>query len=400
MGWVRCFALMLLSAAAASLEAQTLDLAGYVALRGVNASGPESWLEDGIGRLPGGGDRNQGFAQAQLGLDWRPVQWFDVHVSGVARHEPEAYQGEAAGLVEAYADLRATFARDTLQLRAGQFFLPTSRENRGELWTSPYTINFSAVNTWIGEEFRPIGVDLEWRHEFGVNALTAGATAFRGNDTMGTLLAWRGWTIGDRLSTYDETLPLRVPPLFVRQRDGTTPFTPDLDGKTGFAVRVRWSMPERGMIQVARVDNQGDRSLYGGEYSWITRFNVISAEIGRTDSTIVAAEYLNGDTGMGFRGSPWVQMDFYAAYVLLSHKYGRNRWTARYDLFDNTEDDFSRAENNSENGRAWTLAWLFDLTEKARAAVEFTQITGERVDLTGDPSFDGRNLTLELRYSF
>ncbi|HEX9982394.1 MAG TPA: hypothetical protein VGF69_03945 [Thermoanaerobaculia bacterium] len=401
---MKCATLLLsLLLFSATVDGQTLDVSGYVALRGINGSGPASWLEEGNGRLPAGGDENEGAAVAQLGVTWQPVRWFDVHVSGAARQEPEDARGTAAGFVEAYADLRAVFTRDQIQLRAGQFFLPTSRENRGELWTSPYSINFSALNSWIGEEFRPIGVDLEWRHEFGVNALTTGATVFRGNDTMGTLLAWRGWTIGNRLTVYDEVLPLSaesLPRLFPRQQDGTTPFREDLDGKTGFAARARWSMPERGMIQVAHVDNQGDRRLWGDEYSWITRFSVISAEVGRTDSFTAAAEYLDGDTGMGFRGSPWVQMDFYAAYLLLSQKYGRNRWTARYDQFDNTEKDFSRAENNSEDGRAWTFAWLFDVTAKTRLGLEFTQVTGERVALGDAPSFDGRNVTVELRYSF
>ena len=31
-------------------------------------------------------------------------------------------------------------------MRAGEFFLPTSRENRGNLWTSPYAITFSTLN--------------------------------------------------------------------------------------------------------------------------------------------------------------------------------------------------------------------------------------------------------------
>ena len=35
--------------------------------------------------------------------------------------------------------------------------------------------------------------------------------AFRNNDSMGALLAWRGWSVGNRLSVYDEVLPL--PPL-------------------------------------------------------------------------------------------------------------------------------------------------------------------------------------------
>ena len=41
------------------------------------------------------------------------------------------------------------------------------------------------------------------------------------------------------------------------------------------------------MIQVTRVDNSGDRELYGSEYSWITKFTLVSAEIGSPDAEMV-----------------------------------------------------------------------------------------------------------------
>ena len=62
------------------------------------------------------------------------------------------------------------------------------------------------------------GIDAAYK----VNMLTVGATAFRDNDTMGTLLAWRGWDVGSRLTVYNETLPLTVPPAFVFQMPGGT----------------------------------------------------------------------------------------------------------------------------------------------------------------------------------
>ena len=399
------FALLL----ALPLHAQTFDLTGFLTARGVNAGGPPSWLAGGFGRLGTGGDRNALFATAQAGIDWTPVPWFDVHVSGIARREPESYGGDAVGIVEAYADLRAVLPNDTIQLRAGQFFLPTSRENRGALWTSPYTISFSALNTWIGEELRPIGADLEWRHVTGGGyVLTGAATAFQGNDSLGALLGWRGWTVGNRLSVYNEVLPLppivTLPTLFPSQRDdGTKPFGPDLDGRTGFAGRARFSAPERAMIQVAWVDNRGDRALSRGEYAWATEFTILSAEVGHPDRTIVAAEYAIGESGMGFRGTPWVQMDLHAGYLLVSHKRGRNRISGRFDAFGTSDRDGSRAETNEESGRSWTFAWLYDVTPKLRGGVEFTQITGDRVPAREsgfDPSTDARSLTVELRYAF
>jgi len=360
-----------------ALALNAFDLQGYVAGRGVQTAGEEKFL--GV---------------AQLGVEWTPSRHFDIHVSGAA------YDHDT-GLVEAFADARLFFGLDQLQLRAGQFFLPSSRENKDELWTSPYTINFSALNTWIAEEVRPVGADVEWRHTLGNgHVLTTAATAFRGNDAMGALLGWRGWTIGNRLTTYDAVLPL--PPLdslqtfFADQRDdGTKPFGEDLDGNTGFAARVRYSVPQIANIQYLYLDNRADRRLHQGEYAWATDFHLISAEAGTPDHTSIAAEYITGSTGMGFPPA-FVQADFYATYVLLSEKVGRTRWTARYDLFGTQEKDFSLAEPNDESGRSWTLTLMIDVGSSLRLGTELTQVAGHR----GPISLDAHSYTVEARWKF
>ncbi|HEX8171746.1 MAG TPA: hypothetical protein VF824_14510 [Thermoanaerobaculia bacterium] len=402
---MRSLLAVLLFATSLSAQQKTFDLSGYVAGRGSDATGPSSWLQGGFGRMDVGGNREDYSAVAQLGLDWQPVQWLDVHVSGAARRDPGR---KDAGVVEAFADVRKSFGNDEVRLRAGQFFLPTSRENEGELWTSPYSIHFSALNSWIAEEVRPVGAELSWAHTTGRGQIvSAGATAFRGNDTMGALLAWRGWSVGSRLSTYDEVLPL--PPLevlqtsFADQRDdGTKPFGSDLDGKNGYAARVRWTNPQRANVQYAYVDNRGDRALHRGEYAWATHFHLLSGEYGDPDDLSFAAEYLRGSTGMGVAPS-FVQADFYAAYALVSERRGHSRWTVRYDLFRVLDTDRSAAGSNEDSGRSWTIAWLHDLFTNVRLGAEFTQVTGKRPALQEsgvDPSLDGRALTLEVRYRF
>jgi hypothetical protein len=392
------FIFIAILAMATPLFAQsTFDLQGYVAARDVNATGPDTWLRGDIGRMEQGAKRTDLSGVAQFGFTWTPSKFFDVHASGLTRREDT----NSSGLVEAYADARAIFGGNELQLRAGQFFLPSSRENKGELWTSPYTINFSALNTWIAQEVRPVGVDLEWRHTFGNgHALTAAATGFRGNDSMGALLGWRGWTIGNRLSTYNEVLPL--PPLasfqtfFKDQRDdGTQPFGQDLDGTAGVSARVRYSIPQVANVQYLYLDNRADRMLYDGEYAWATDFHLLSAEFGNADTLILAAEYMRGSTGMGLPPG-FVQADFHAAYVLLSERAGRTRWTGRYDLFGTDEKDFSPAEGNEERGHSWTVTWMYELATSLRFATEFTSVTGDR----GGVKFDGHSYAIELRYTF
>jgi len=398
---MRSFVLALAFVATPLFAQSTFDLQGYVAARTMHATGPDSWLAGDVGRLENGPKKNNFTGVAQFGFDWTPSRYFDLHASGVSRRDPENFGGESNGVVEAYADARAIFGNDEIQLRAGQFFLPSSRENKGELWTSPYTISFSALNTWIAEEVRPIGADVEWRHTFGTgHVLTAAGTAFRGNDSMGALLGWRGWSIGNRLSVYNEALPL--PPLdsfktfFADQRrDGTQPFGKDLDGNTGVSGRVRYSIPQIANIQYLYLDNRADRHLHNGEYAWATKFHLISAEIASGQNYTLAAEYMHGSTGMGFTPA-FVQAGFWAGYVLFSEKIGRSRFSGRYDLFKTIEKDFSLAEGNDESGHSWTLAWFYDLTHSLRLGTELTQFSVKRAS---DES-DAHSYTIEARYTF
>src|ERR1700730_16596842 len=91
------------------------------------------------------------------------------------------------------------------RLKAGAFYPPISLENRAAGWESPYTLSYSAINTWLGEELRTIGVEgqLDWLgtragHGFDL-ALTGGV--FGWNDPAGVVIARRGFALDDRQTT-------------------------------------------------------------------------------------------------------------------------------------------------------------------------------------------------------
>jgi hypothetical protein len=375
---------------AATANAQSLRLTGFVTARGIYVRSQPSWLDGGFGRFDvGAKSATDGTTahqeEAHLGIDWTPAEWLTVHAHGLARRK--------GGLVEAYVDLR----KGDFRLRAGQFFLPTSRENTDKLWSSPYTISFSALNTWIGQEVRPIGTELQWQRLTTNTVITVAGGAFRGNDTMGALLAWRGWSIGNHLAVYDEVLPLPPLPFFPDQRRGSKPIERDLDTHTGFTARARVSLPERAILQLAHIDNRGDRELYRGEYSWQTKFNLLSGEIDGQHGTTLASEYGWGTTGMGFAPRPFVDLSFYAAYALVSQTFGRNRVSARIDVFGTKDRDHSFAEG--ESGRAWTFAWFYNIRPSIRLGAEFANISAQRISAP-DPNTDGRTVTVEARYRF
>jgi len=46
------------------------------------------------------------------------------------------------------------------RLKLGAFYPNISLEKVDPAWSSPYTQNFSAINTWIAEEIRTFGAEL------------------------------------------------------------------------------------------------------------------------------------------------------------------------------------------------------------------------------------------------
>lgn len=403
-------------AAAPPLAAQEAGttLFGQLVGRGGRVSGQPSWREGGFGRLAAGADDPEdqdgtGLGRLDLALDWRPTERFGAHLHALGRLEPEARRGRPGGLVEAYLHAAATpRPGHELRLRLGHFFLPTSRENVESHWSSPYTLTLSALNSWIGEELRPTGLSGEYWAPLGAAEARLGGSVFGGNDTLGTLLAWRGWGMADRLAVFGETLPL--PPLhslapggaFAGQRDaGTRPFGRDLDGRPGWAAWARWQAPDRALLQATRLDNRADRALYRGEYAWETELDLVAAEVRLPGALVVAGEAMWGSTGMG-TDAAFAQVDFAAAYVLASWHPGRARLTLRYDRFETTDRDLlAVTEDNDEQGEAWTVAVLWDATDSLRLAVEVLDLDAERPAASqagAEPDTRARSVAIELRW--
>src|SRR5947207_655408 len=230
-----------------------LQISGFALLRGSSHTAGPPLGDDG------------GAEQLQLGIDWRPSRTLGTHVHLLARDDAEGSKHGRVGIVEAYVEAKLHPGRDRVRILAGAFFLPTSRENVDALWATPYTITPSALNSWLGEVFRPIGVDVAYALR---NSLTAGATVFRGNDTFGALPAARGWEMRDHWALLGEHLPV----------DGTyfTSVSAENDGRLGWSARARWNN-HYANVQYARVDNRGDALEYGDLFNWATRFDIASA---------------------------------------------------------------------------------------------------------------------------
>lgn len=404
------------SGAPGRAAASSFTIAGVADLAAVRASGQPSWLAGGFGRLAAGAGttsatRDVRAAELRLGAHWEAGAAWAFDLRGLARVEPGTRAGKA-GLSEAFATWRhASGDAGEVRLRAGLFLLPTTREAVDPLWTSPYTLTLSALDTWIGEEVRPEGLDAAWK--LGEH-VTLGATAFVGNDAAGSLLAWRGWSLGNRLTTRGERLPL--PPLVSfhdpeafaeqRRRRGSNeaacePIGRELDGRLGGAVRGR---VEAGglLLQASLWDNRGDRGFHRGEYAWRTKTSQLAAEWSRGGLTL-AGEALRGSTGMGSLDVPHVDADFRSWYALASAASGAWRWSARYDRFATRDRDHSAAEDNDEDGHALTVAAFWSPRPRLRFGLEHVDLRARRPAAAQsgfDADTDGAQWTLAVRVRF
>jgi hypothetical protein len=432
-------AALLATALAPAALAGELELYGFGAARGIGVSGQPPWLEGGFGRLTEGADAPgdsayTGRALLHAGLDWKPTDTFLLHLHGIARAEPSEAGGERFGVPEAYAVFRPELsATVSLQLKGGLFFPGTSLENPDRLWASPYTITFSALNTWLAEELRLTGLETRLLWSDGRDTLHAGGTAFVANDTLGTLVAWRGWSLSDRFTVVGERLPL--PPLgslqpggalSVQRDDGTRPIG-ELDDRLGWMVRGGWERRDRAALQASYFDDRGDRQLYDGEYAWDTRFWVVGGRLEPGGGLTLLGEAMFGNTAMGAPdvvratdpyGNPdtppgttsyppgatpaFVDTDFATAYAMLSWQRSSLRLSARFDWFRN-EDRDGVAEDESEDGNAFTIAAFWTPVERLRIGAEFLTIAAQRpaaAQSWADPNTDAWKATLEARLFF
>lgn len=410
--WMACFLPL-------TASGQVLEWTGFVSSVASAGEGVRPALRGGFGRQLSGGDQTHETAasaldlEARLALRWSFHENGSLFAHGLAREGAGAASGRRLGLVEAGLDYAWVLADESrLRLRLGQFFYPGSRENIESLWVSPYNIDFSLLNSWVGEEFRPVGADLGYRLNLASGArLEFAATGFCCNDTAGALLAWRGFARHHRLSVYGEDLPTAPlfslaadGPAFTRQRAfATEPFGADLDHRLGLAVRSRYQS-EVLTAQLSWIDNRGDRRLHGDQYAWDTRWLQLGWSYEGVDRWIFAGEWQHGKVDMGLRPDPIVDFDFDVFYLLAAFSFDA-AWqgSLRLDAFDIDERDFSIAENNAEHGWGLSanLAWRPD--EHQRWMLEYSWLDSFRpgAPVEGFPASQrARALLLEWRWSF
>jgi hypothetical protein len=347
-------------------SADTLQLTGDVRL--VAADGEQSWVDGGLGKLRSSGGGGRDFRLTpQLGnvnLVWQPQ--FTYSLSATIVGSLQGGERTEAGLSQAYMSFRPMRSdKLAFSARAGLMWPPISLEHEGADWHVKDSITPSAINSWIGEEVRPLAAESTLAATLGEHKLRATAALMAGNDTAGTLLTFRGWALHDRTTLAFNRQPL--PPLDGEVGEYQAPFThPLLDVGPGFAhrpgyyVKLVWQPPIPVRFELFRYDNRAnpeavDRNL---EWGWRTKFNHVGlvAELGR--GAVFKAQALQGRTRMGFAdtGTTWTDNRFRSAFGLLTRPFGTVRLTGRIDVFDTRNNGSDVGDEYDDRGWSTMLA--------------------------------------------
>ncbi len=394
--------------------AGAVQLRGVLDLRLVATDTQHSWLGSGLDKTRySAGNSPLRLGQAILRIDGDVADAFSVAVVLSA-------SDDRRGLLDvneawlAWSPVPSSPWKT--RVRAGSFFPATSLEvgydNIG--WTPENTVSSSAIHSWLGEELRTNGVEVSFNrngrltgspHDYGVT----GAILF-GNDPLGTLLAWRGWSISDRISGLTESLPLANLPVF--RSDGELPDQSrdihvfrEIDGRPGFYVGANYAYTGAITTELAALhyDNRGDpQVIRSGQYSWRTRFDHLSLRLRGVGQWEFSAQLLQGHTLMGPNA---VNLDYAAAYLLASHPWGPGTAAIRFDQFNTRErpEDVIPNDANSESGRALALAYHWRISKAVSLVSEVLTVQSERParSLIGQSAISTeRSLTTALRLSF
>lgn len=345
-------------------SADSFEASGDVRLVAIDSE--QSWVDGGFGKLRWGSGGN-GEVQPELGnasLVWKPdLGW---SLGAIVVGSLEGGRHSEAGLSQAYLTYRPMRSSTvTFLARAGLMWPPVSLEHEGADWHVKDSITPSAINSWIGEEIRPLAVEASLGFNIGEHKLRATAAVIAANDTAGTLLTFRGWALDDRTTLAFRAQ--RLPPLDSEIASFQAPFThPLLDVGAGFAQRpgyyakIAWQPPLPLRLELFRYDNDASPQAVQAqkEWGWRTWFDDVGLVADLGSGATLKVQALEGRTQMGYAlaGRRWVDNRFRSAFVLVTRPIGPIGLTGRIEAFDTKNRGSIVDGEYDDNGWAATLA--------------------------------------------
>ena len=354
------------------------DWEADVDVRLVSSQGERSVTNGGLGTLR--------YDDTQSGLRLGRARFAVSEALGEvwSLHFDTSYWGDhdrnPVDLTEAYLQFRPyPFSGGyRFRLKAGAFYAPISLENRSAGWESPYTLSYSAINTWLGQELRTIGAKASSTGSAHVPdmafdlALTGGV--FGWNDPAGVVIANRGFSLerpadnAVRTSRRSHSGPLRPMALF-----------DEIDHHAGFYTGVEARYFDRVVVRALHYDNRGDPAAFdaasrnrrveypfqrgrgaGREWQWMD---------GRSRSTSTERRLSSQPAGT-WPGPSRPDSDWFPGTS------ANHRMSIRYDSFV-VDSESGDEEDSAQHGHAWTAAYVFEPDHHWRFTLEWLRVISD-----------------------
>ncbi len=382
-------ALLILGASiAVSGHAIALDLSDSVTVKGfvegrvALTDGPLGWERRGLGKLRFGGDggsrttfHTEAAAVIAADINWDWKVFLNLSADFGRNRNPIDF-------VEAFVRYKPPpSGAVSFTAKLGAFFPPISFENTSLAWTSPFGLSSSAINTWVGEEFRTMGGEGKITYRFDGGEISALGAVFAANDPAGSLLVWRGWATSDREAGLFERFPLA--PLRTIQPEGSAfeqaPWVEpihEIDNRPGIYGAFEARLTDIGTARLVVYDNLARKTAFDGDqYAWRTRFVSVGGRFELPGEIDLVAQAMTGDTAMGEtpQGDAIVDVDYTSAFVLASRSWGRHRISVRAEYFETIDRDLTLDDNNDEYGNSVSLAYATYPANRQRLTVEVTR---------------------------
>jgi len=385
---------LLAHAAAAATEWQIA-----VDLRLVDSAASTSFLEGGQGTLRYGEDQSGvRLGRVRLALDQSlgDLLTLKLDASSWGDHDKTPI-----GLTEAFLLLHPyPFHGFRARLKAGAFYAPISLENRSAGWESPYTLTYSALNSWVGEELRTIGLEsqIEWLGTRLGKDFDVGLTAavYGWNETLGRGLADHGFALDDRQTLLEG----RVGPKGSLPFGGYEEFH-EVDSRPGEYEGLEARYLDRVVVRYLHYDNQADPAAFdplGPRFAWETHFDTAGIRAEDEQGWGAIVQWLEGYTAIEPRGNE-LAWRFRTRFVLLSKRTGRYTLSARYDDFEVNPEEGTLGQ---QTGHAFTAACMLEASAHWRFGLEWVRVRSfesNRTLLEQAPFATESMLQLALRYA-
>jgi hypothetical protein len=369
----------------------------------VSSNAEPSFMEGGLGTTRfSSNDEGLELGRARLAVTQQFGELWSVHLDASVYDDRDR---SPVGVTEAYLQFRPyPFAGYRFRLKAGAFYPPISLENRAAGWDSPYTLSYSAINSWLATELRPVGIEgqLDWLGTRSGHVLDLAATGgvFGWSQGTGVVLTNNGFSLTDRQT------PLfgRVGQPAAEPLGGAEPFL-QFDHRAGMYGGIELRYLDRVVLRALRYDNRAAPMTDDdntANYSQDTRFNSFGARLEGDYGWTAILQRLDGATSTAEDGVPGglSSWPFRATFALLSKRLGRHVFSARYDRF--TVDSVSAHGYGAQDGHAWTAAYAFERDAHWRFTLEWLQVVSSsfsRAESGGPPLLTETQLQLAVRYA-